>query len=86
MPDLETRYQSIENKLDQKADKADLVQLEARLTARMDEIMSVLDHIVRELSIIRTEQKAMAVTLSLQEEESAAWKKKSLATAFAKRI
>ncbi len=65
---LDTRIDAIENKLDQKADKTDLERLEVRLTARMDEIMRVLDQVVRELSIIRTEQKAISSTLSLHED------------------
>ena len=36
MPDLETRYQSIENKLDQKADKADIDKLYAELDKKAD--------------------------------------------------
>jgi hypothetical protein len=65
---LDKRIDALENKLDHKADKADLERLEARLSIRMDEILNVLDKVVRELSIIRTEQKAISATLSLHEE------------------
>jgi chromosome segregation ATPase len=40
MPDIENRLQSIENKLDQKADKADI----DRLDKRIDALESKLDH------------------------------------------
>jgi hypothetical protein len=64
MPDIEKRLQSIENKLDQKADKKDI-----RLLSEQNHIIiGILEKQSQTLDIIRIEQRAIAATLSLHEE------------------
>jgi hypothetical protein len=73
---IENRLETIENKLDQKAEKADIEKLYAELDKKADKddilllreqnqtIIGILEKQAQTLDIIRTEQKAISSTLN----------------------